>query len=231
MSGAEPSAAGRTVERALSLLALVCERGQASLVEAARALDLSPSTTLRLLRTLETQEYVRRDESGGYRPGAKTIRVGAQALGHERVVAAGRAELDRIALETGESAYLSVLGHASTALYVAIAEGSQMVRYVSWVGLTIPVEGTAAGRALTGGVPAGGFAAVRGDLDAHAVEIAVPVLGADDSIEAALSVVIPVNRVRESTEGDVGALLVGAAQRITEQLRALEPARVGGASE
>ena len=48
---AEPST--RTVERALALLATICDRGGANLADSARECDLAPSTALRLLRTLE----------------------------------------------------------------------------------------------------------------------------------------------------------------------------------
>jgi IclR helix-turn-helix domain len=43
----------RTVERALSLLAAVCDRRGANLADCARDCDLPPSTALRILRTLE----------------------------------------------------------------------------------------------------------------------------------------------------------------------------------
>ena len=76
---AEPST--RTVERALALLATICERGGANLADSARDCDLAPSTALRLLRTLETTGFVSREEAGGtYRPGARLIQLGAQAL-------------------------------------------------------------------------------------------------------------------------------------------------------
>ena len=57
---AEPST--RTVERALALLASICERGGANLADSARDCDLAPSTALRLLRTLETTGFVSREE-------------------------------------------------------------------------------------------------------------------------------------------------------------------------
>lgn len=209
------------MERALSLLALVSEQGRVSLTEAARATGLSPATSLRLLRTLETQEFVRRDPTGEYRPGVKTIRVGAQALSHEPVVAVGQPELDRIALQTGESAYLSIRGHGATALYVAIAEGTQMVRYVSWIGLTIPLKGTAAGRALDGRAEAGSFLCIPGDVDEHAVSIAAPVAGSGRLVEAAVSVVVPDYRADEASVSAIGALLLQSSGRIAAALELL----------
>src|SRR6185437_14842589 len=71
--------ATRTVERALALLASVCDRGGANLADTARDCELAPSTALRLLRTLETSGFVRKDGSGMYRPGSRIIQLGAQA--------------------------------------------------------------------------------------------------------------------------------------------------------
>ena len=48
----------RTVERALDLLAVICDAHGLTLSESSRAVDLAPSTALRLLRTLETRGFV-----------------------------------------------------------------------------------------------------------------------------------------------------------------------------
>jgi IclR family acetate operon transcriptional repressor len=129
---AEPST--RTVERALALLATVCDRDGANLADTARSCDLAPSTALRLLRTLETSGFVRKDELGVYRPGTRIIQLGAQALSNESLIDLGKAAMEELATDAGESVYLSVEGHAATALYIAIVEGTHSVRHASWVG-------------------------------------------------------------------------------------------------
>src|SRR5690348_4243038 len=116
LSSASPRAASqtRTVERALDLLALVCEGGAPSLSEcarrsrpvrrarhlrapagggaapsrsgAARRSQLPASTALRLLRTLEVRGFVRRDADGTFNPGIRVLQVGALALGRESLV-------------------------------------------------------------------------------------------------------------------------------------------------
>ena len=101
----------RTVERALALLATICERGGANLADSARDCDLAPSTALRLLRTLETTGFVRREEAGGtYRPGARIIQLGAQALSNESLIDLAKPAMEKLVAETGESAYLSRRG-------------------------------------------------------------------------------------------------------------------------
>ena len=149
---AEPST--RTVERALALLATICERGGANLADSARDCDLAPSTALRLLRTLETTGFVSREEAGGtYRPGARLIQLGAQALSNESLIDLAKPTMEKLVAETGESAYLSVEGHGATALYIGIVEGTHSVRHTSWVGRTVPLDKSAAGRALRGESP------------------------------------------------------------------------------
>ena len=60
--------------------------------------------------------------------------------------------MEELATETGESVYLSVEGHAATALYIGIVEGTHSVRHASWVGRTVPLDTSAAGHALRGKV-------------------------------------------------------------------------------
>ncbi|HYZ67995.1 MAG TPA: helix-turn-helix domain-containing protein, partial [Mycobacterium sp.] len=110
---AEPST--RTVERALALLATICERGGANLADSARECDLAPSTALRLLRTLENTGFVTKEGAGGtYRPGSRLIQLGAQALSNESLIDFAKPVMEKLVADAGESVYLSVEGHAST---------------------------------------------------------------------------------------------------------------------
>src|SRR3954464_2668121 len=120
LSPASPPAAGhnRTVERALDLLALVCEGGAPSLSECARRSQLPASTALRLLRTLEVRGFVHRDADGGFIPRTRVLQGGAAAIGRELLVGLSPPGLQRIVEMTGESSYLSMRGPGDTAVYV-----------------------------------------------------------------------------------------------------------------
>lgn len=152
---AEP--ATRTVERALQLLGAVCDAGAVSLAEVSRETELSASTALRLLRTLENSGFVRKDNDGEYRPGLRLVQLGAQALSHESLIHLAAPALQRLVEATGESAYLSVRGHQGTgsdhAVYLAIAEGTHSVRHASWVGRSVPLEGSSLGIVFAGKTP------------------------------------------------------------------------------
>jgi DNA-binding IclR family transcriptional regulator len=212
---AEPST--RTVERALALLATVCESGGANLADSARDCDLAPSTALRLLRTLETTGFVSKDESGMYRPGARIIQLGAQALSDESLIDLAGAAMEELATDTGESVYLSVEGHAGTALYISIVEGTHSVRHASWVGRTVPLDTSAAGHALRGKVPDAGFVVVERGVETDVTAIACPVYS-QARIVAALSLVIPSYRLTTSQATQHGRMLVSAAAGISARL-------------
>jgi IclR family acetate operon transcriptional repressor len=212
---AEPST--RTVERALALLATVCERGGANLADSARDCDLAPSTALRLLRTLETTGFVSKDESGMYRPGGRIIQLGAQALSNESLIDLAAEAMEYVATETGESSYLSVEGHAGTALYISIVEGTHSVRHASWVGRTVPLDTSAAGHVLRGKVPEAGYVVVERGVEKDVTAIACPVYS-ETRIVAALSVVVPSYRLSATQAKQYGRTLLSAAAGITARL-------------
>jgi len=212
---AEPST--RTVERALALLATVCDRSGANLADAARECDLAPSTALRLLRTLETTGFVSKDEFGMYRPGSRIIQLGAQALSDESLIDLARAAMEELSTETGESVYLSVEGHAATALYIGIVEGTHSVRHASWVGRTVPLETSAAGHALRGKIPDDGYVVVERGVETDVTAIACPVYS-QARIVAALSLVIPSYRLTASQAKRYGRMLVTATADVSARL-------------
>jgi DNA-binding IclR family transcriptional regulator len=205
------------VERALALLATVCERGGANLADSARDCGLAPSTALRLLRTLETTGFVSKDEAGMYRPGGRIIQLGAQALSNESLVDLAAEAMEDVATETGESAYLSVEGHAGTALYISIVEGTHSVRHASWVGRTVPIDTSAAGHVLRGKVPETGYVVVERGVETDVTAIACPVYS-EARIVAALSVVVPSYRLTATQAKQYGRTLVSAAAGITARL-------------
>lgn len=214
----------RTVDRALSLLGAVCDRGSVTLADAARDANLSASTALRLLRTLESGEFIRRDDDGRYTPGPRIIQLGALALGNESLVSLAGEAMRRMVDLTGESCYLSIRGAGQTALYIAIVEGTHSVRHASWVGRTMPLDGTAAGAALTGKVREGGFAVNKQGLEADVTAIAVPVV-VGQRVVAALSSVVPSYRLNDDQVEHIGELLVTEARSIitsSDGLQSLE---------
>lgn len=210
-------ASTRTVERALNLIAAVCERGNASLAEAAREVDLPASTALRLLRTLEASSFLTRDDDGGYRPGSRLIQIGAQAFGKEMLVSLSHQPMEDIVETTGESVYLSIEGHAETALYIAISEGTHSIRHANWVGRTIPLKGSAAGQVLQDQVPESGYVYTQSGVEEDVTAISAPIR-AGGRVVAAMSVLVPTYRIDELKGAQYGQLLLEAAGQVSHGL-------------
>ncbi|TFC19792.1 IclR family transcriptional regulator [Cryobacterium algoritolerans] len=207
----------RTVERALDLLAVICDGDGLTLSESSRAVDLSPSTALRLLRTLETRGFVRRGEDGTYGPGGRIIQLGAQSLSSESLVTLSRTAMEDLVAETGESAYLSVEGHDRSSLYIAIVEGTHSVRHANWVGRTVPLERSAAGQVLTDQIPEAGYVVVERGVETDVTAIAAPIRS-ELRVVAALSLVVPSYRVTPADLARYGPLLARAADTVSAGL-------------
>jgi IclR family acetate operon transcriptional repressor len=218
MPGKPPAiSATRSVERALTLLATVCGGQASTLAECARLTDLPASTALRLLRTLEQKEFLARDEDGGYRAGPRMVQLGAQALGHEQLIPLCAPALQSIVGATGESAYLSVRGPGASALYVSIVEGTHSIRHSSWVGRTVPLEGSAAGAVLLGRVPDRGYVSLRSAVEKDVTAIAAPIRR-PGGIAGALSIVGPDYRLDQATAERYGQLLAREASAVARSL-------------
>jgi len=208
----------RSVGRVLDALETVLAAGRCNLTTVAHEIGLTPTTTLRHLRALEARGYLARDDAGSFSAGPRILRIAAALNGDgplDRLLAAVQPHLDRLATETGESAYLAVgdgptVG-VGTATYVACAESPRMIRHVGWVGQDVPLAGTAVGRALADpGVVHVRTGAV--EPDTTALSIGLPVGGpvgpaSDNGLTAALSVIGPASRLGEDDVGRITAAL------------------------
>jgi len=224
-----PLSSTRAVERAIELLAQVCDRGEISLAESARRTGLAPSTALRLLRTLEASQLISRDDRGLFRAGPRLIQLGAAALGTQSLVGMAQPALQRIVQSCRETAYLYLPGPANTAIYAGMVEGLHSIRRSAWVGRSIPMAGTAAGAAFRDEVDAVGYVVIRSAVERDVTAIAAPVRCSSypfgsiggSVVVAALSVVGPAYRLDEDQAASIGQMVRSEADALTQQLAAL----------
>ena len=101
----------QAVERAFAILrAFTDARREWALADLSRTLKLTKPTALRLLGVLERQGMLQRTVAGGtYRLGPTAIQLGALAQRSNDLPTAARAELEQLAVNTGETASLEVL--------------------------------------------------------------------------------------------------------------------------
>lgn len=213
---AEPSST-RTVQRALRLLASVCDEGSASLVDSARAADLPASTALRLMRTLESEDFLTRAADNSYQPGPRLIQIGAKAFSRETLVPLSRKPMEGVVEATGESVYLCVPGGSEQAIYISIVEGTFSVRHTNWVGRTVPLQGSAAGVVLRGGAPEAGYVVLENTVESDVTAISAPI-SAGGRVVAAMSTLVPTYRLDEQRRVACGQALVEATGAVSTVL-------------
>ncbi|MGB8859433.1 MAG: IclR family transcriptional regulator C-terminal domain-containing protein [Ilumatobacteraceae bacterium] len=221
MSQASPSTQPRATDRGLALLKVVADHGAANpdgiaLADAARAVDLSASTALRQLRSLEAAGFASRSSDGRYLPGPELLRISRALSTTATLPRLADAALLALAAATGESAYLAEPADAHHATYVASRPGSHAVRHVSWLGQRVTRRKSAVGAALAGKVDATGVAIRLDAVEEGITAISAPVRGADGTVLAAVSVVGPSFRLHGpalAAAGRAVALCAAAVER------------------
>jgi IclR family acetate operon transcriptional repressor len=145
----KPTGQVRSLTRALRLLRQLGERGEGmTLSELAEAVSLPPSTTHRLLTTLEAERFVRPDPQGGlWRVGVAAFHVGAAFARTRDRLELARPYLAEASDATGETASL-MIESAGEALCIDQIESSHAVRAVTGLGGRVPLHCTASGKAL-----------------------------------------------------------------------------------
>lgn len=214
-NGPGPRDRPRSSDRVLQLLAAVgAAPNGLSLTEAALAVGLVPSTALRQLRSLEAAGMVVRGSLDQvYRSGPQLVELARTVFVGHSLASVAQPFLDRLAADTGESAYLAVAERARTAAYIATAPGLHALRHSGWLGRGFNSTSTAAGAALHGKVDADGAIAREGRLEPGITAVSAPVRSSD-GIVAAISVVGPSFRLtgaqldaaRIATAGTAAAL-------------------------
>lgn len=211
----------RATDRGLALLRVVADHPAGiALADAARAVDLTPSTALRQLRSLEAAGFAARDDDGRFMPGPELLRIARSLAGTVTLPRLAEASLVALAESTGESAYLAEAADSRTAVYVATVPGTHAIRHVSWLGQQVPRRSTAVGAALMGRVDSDGVVTRSDAVEPGVTAVSAPVHGADGRVVAAISVVGPSFRL-------TGEAMQHARSCLAQQARSLSAA-VGG---
>ncbi|MGO3796752.1 MAG: IclR family transcriptional regulator [Pauljensenia sp.] len=212
----------RTVDRALDLLTAVCDGHGLLLSDCARQVGLAPSTAFRLMQSLTTKGFITRDQAGVYRPGPIMMRLGAASLSQDNLVWVSRRWMRAVVESTGESVYLAIEDPTGFALYIQVIEGTHSVRHANWVGRTVPLAGSAVGRALAGEVESGTFVVEEAGVEPDVTAIASPI-STNGHVIAALNLVVPSYRVKNGTTQRYGAALAESAGAISAALSEVGP--------
>jgi IclR family acetate operon transcriptional repressor len=145
----------RSVGRALDAVELVAGAGEhgMSLAEVSRALRMSKSSALALLRTLTAHGYLQSDAGlPRYRLGVALIRLGDLSSSQLPLAEICARVLREIAEETGLTARLAV-AEDGYPVFVDRVHGSGMVRFHTQLGRRERPHSTAAGKAILAAMP------------------------------------------------------------------------------
>jgi DNA-binding IclR family transcriptional regulator len=148
----EPSAGVQSVDRALTILAILARLGQVGVTEIAVELGVHKSTAFRLLSTLEAHDIVEQTEDRGkYRLGLGLVRLAGASTARLDVVQEARPVSRRLAAACGETVNVAVLSDGS-ALYVDQVAGGSGLQSHNWVGQRVPLHATSNGKVLLSGL-------------------------------------------------------------------------------
>ncbi len=143
----------QALSRALSILKCLAETEDgAKLTEIARAVHLPPSTTHRLLTTLQRDRFVMFDvENAHWYVGVQSFVVGnAFRHGREDLVRLARPFLRRLVEQTGETANLAIEDDGMV-VYLAQMESRQTMRAIAKTGGRAYMHSSALGKVLLAG--------------------------------------------------------------------------------
>ena len=143
----------QSLTRALALLRAVEQYGQrASTADLARATELAPATAGRLLATLEDAGFATRS-AGGWSIGPELVRLGQRADPHRAMARRAQPVLDGLAAGAAESAMLAIPRPGPAVEVIAQADGPRLLGLTNWIGRSIAVHASAAGKLVLAELP------------------------------------------------------------------------------
>ncbi|MFF6807040.1 IclR family transcriptional regulator C-terminal domain-containing protein [Streptomyces sp. NPDC012616] len=144
----------QSVDRAISVLEILAQRGEAGVSEVAAEIDVHKSTAFRLLGALEARGLVEQaGDRGKYRLGFGIVRLAGAVTGRIDITQQGRPVCEELAEEIGETVNIAVLQeHYAVNLYQVHGPGA--VTAQNWVGQLTPLHATSSGKILLAHLPA-----------------------------------------------------------------------------
>lgn len=136
----------QSLERGLAALAALAE-GPQTLDGLAQRLGVHKTTAMRLLRTLESGRFVRREDAHRYRLGSAVFALAHQALDDLDVRDVARPFLDGLGERSGHTIHLATLDDDQV-VYIDKVDSIHPVRMYSRIGRRAPLHCTAVGKAL-----------------------------------------------------------------------------------
>jgi DNA-binding IclR family transcriptional regulator len=144
----------QVLDRALGILDLLADESpELGPSEVSERTGLHKSTVHRLLQVLERHRLIeKKAQNGKYRLGLKLFELGSKAVAQINLRECALPYLERLVLETGETAHICVLD-GDRMLSIANVESPRTLRTPSTVGRRTPLHCTSVGKALLAFLP------------------------------------------------------------------------------
>ena len=156
----------QSLGRALQILVSLGE-GERSLDQLAAELDVHKTTVLRLLRTMEAERFVRRDDAHRYRLGSRLFALADVAREQHVVRDVAAPHLRQLNQSTGQTVHLAAWENGEV-VYIDKLDSVRSVRMYSHVGVPAALHCTAVGKVLLAAQPKRQREALMASLDYHA---------------------------------------------------------------
>ncbi|MPZ10097.1 MAG: helix-turn-helix domain-containing protein [Kiloniellaceae bacterium] len=138
----------QSLDRALSILERLADADGMTLTDLAQSVGLAPSTTHRLLTTLQQRRFAGFDEDYGvWVIGVAAFNVGNAFLRNRRIVSLGRPVMRRLMEDVGETVNLAV-EDKDELVYVTQFESHAPMRAFFRPGRRAPMHASAVGKAM-----------------------------------------------------------------------------------
>ena len=138
----------QSVDRAVSVLEILAQRGEAGVSEVAADIGVHKSTAFRLLAALEDRELVEQtQERGKYRLGFGILRLASAVTGRLDVTQQARPVCEQLAAQLGETVNIAVR-RSHFVVNLNQARGPSAVGTHNWVGELTPLHATSSGKIL-----------------------------------------------------------------------------------
>jgi len=144
----------QSLTRGLSILeALAKAEAGISLTDIAHRVELPPSTTHRLLSTLEKMGYVyQSEELSHWYVGLQAFTVGSGFLANRDFVGQSHVYMRRLMEQSGETANLAILD-GTEAVFIAQVQCREMMRILVKLGSRVPLHASGVGKAIFAALP------------------------------------------------------------------------------
>ncbi len=167
-AGGRPAAPVQSVDRALNVLEILAQAGEAGVTEIAAELGVHKSTAFRLIAVLESRGFVEQvADRGSYRLGFGIIRLAGATTARLDLNRESRRTCEELAADLGETVNIAILD-GNVATNISQVRGGAAISSHNWVGQRTPLHVTSSGKVLLAFAPeALQESIVTGPLERH----------------------------------------------------------------